>query len=100
LQEFNALPPDGKIAELQRQLKEMRVRAVTAESELAALQERHEISVDHKDSIIESLKRQNAELSDALEAANMRIAELETKSGATTAPPTQASAGAPVCASA
>lgn len=77
LREFNALPPEGKIAELQRQLREERARAATAESELAMLRDRHSIDVDHKDSIIESLKRQNAELSDALTVANARIAELE-----------------------
>jgi ParB family chromosome partitioning protein len=69
IKEFEALPPEGKIAELQRQLKDMRVRAVSAESELEALKERYAIAVDHKDSIIESLKRQNAELGDALKAA-------------------------------
>lgn len=77
LQEFNAMSAEEKVVDLQRQLKEMRVRAVTAESDLASLKERYEISVDHKDSIIESLKRQNAELSDALDAANNRWAELE-----------------------
>lgn len=80
LREFNGLPPEGKIAELQRQLREERARAATAESELAMLRDRHNIDVDHKDSIIESLKRQNAELSDALTAASMRIAELEKSS--------------------
>jgi len=79
LQEYNSLPPEGKIIELQRQLKEQRARAATAESELAMLRESHGIDVDHKDSIIESLKRQNIELSDALESANRRIAELEAK---------------------
>jgi ParB family chromosome partitioning protein len=69
IKEFEALPPEGKIAELQRQLKDMRVRAVAAEAELEALKERYAIAVDHKDSIIESLKRQNAELGDALKAA-------------------------------
>ena len=77
--EFDALPPDGKIAELRRQIKELLVRAVTAESELAMLKENHGISVDHKDSIIESLKQRNAEIIGELTAANMRIAELETK---------------------
>lgn len=77
LNEFNALPPKGKIEELQRQLREQRARAAEAESELALLKENYGISVDHKDSIIESLNRQNAELIEALEAANIRIAELE-----------------------
>ena len=79
MREYEALPPEGKIVELQRQIKELRVRAVTAESDLAYLKERYEISVDHKDSIIESLKRQNTELIDALAAADARIAELESK---------------------
>jgi predicted nucleic acid-binding Zn-ribbon protein len=77
LQEFNALPPEGKIAELERRLFDMRVRAVAAESDLATLKAEYGIKVDHKDSIIESLKRQNAELNDALDAANARLAELE-----------------------
>jgi hypothetical protein len=79
LREFEALPPEGKIGELERQLKEMCVRAVTAESDLATLKLNSGISIDHKDSIIESLKRQNAELTEALEAAHMRIAELEAQ---------------------
>ena len=76
-EEFDALPQEGKITELQRQIKELRARAVTAESDLETLKLNYGISIDHKDSIIESLKRQNAELSDALAEANKRIAELE-----------------------
>ncbi len=66
IKEFNALSPEGKIEELQRQLKEMRVRAVAAESDLATLKENYGISVDHKDSIIESLKRQNEHIKSRL----------------------------------
>jgi len=75
--EFEALTPEGKIAELQRQLRELRERAVIAESDLETHKLNYSISVDHKDSIIDSLKRQNAELREALTEANKRIAELE-----------------------
>jgi len=77
LREFDALPPEGKIAELRRQLKEERARAATAESELAQLRERYQNDMGHKDSIIESLKRQTAELSDKLAAVAAQIAELQ-----------------------
>ena len=36
LRDFNALPPEGKIMELQRQLREERARAADAESESAS----------------------------------------------------------------
>ena len=77
LQNYDALPPEGKIAELQRQLKEERARAAHAESELSRLQELNHNDVSHKDSIIESLKRQVSELNAALETARARIQELE-----------------------
>ena len=77
LKEFNALPPEGKIKALEQQVFDMRVRAVAAESDLSEMKRRYDISVDHKDSIIESLKRQNTELIAALEEAEARIAELE-----------------------
>jgi hypothetical protein len=75
--EFNAMSPEGKIAELERQLFDMRVRAQAAESDLDTLKVEYGIKVDHKDSIISSLKRQVAELSAALEAAETKLAELE-----------------------
>ena len=75
--EFDALPPEGKIAELQQQLRKMRERAVIAESDLETHKLNYSISVDHKDSIIDSLKRQNAELREALTEAYKRIEELE-----------------------
>jgi ParB family chromosome partitioning protein len=77
LKEFAALPPEGKVAELERQLFDMRVRANAAESDLETLRYEYGIKVDHKDSIIDSLKRQVRELGEALDAANLRIAELE-----------------------
>ena len=80
-QEFRAMTPEQKVEELQRQLKEMRVRAVAAESDLALLRLNHGIDVDHKDSLIEYLKKQNADLIEALDAANARIAELEAQDG-------------------
>lgn len=73
--EFHAMSPEEKVTELERQLFDMRVRAVAAESDLAELKLRHGIAVDHKDSIIESLKRQVAELSAALDAAGIQISE-------------------------
>ena len=79
LREYDALPPEGKIAELQRQLREERARAAGAESELARLKELRQNDVYHKDSIIESLKRQNSELSAALDATQARIQELEAQ---------------------
>ena len=72
LREYHALPPEGKIEELQRQLREERARAAGAESELARLKELHHNDVYHKDSIIDSLNRQ-------LDTANARIRELEAK---------------------
>jgi ParB family chromosome partitioning protein len=78
LREYNAMTPAEKIVELERQLREERARAATAESELAMLRENHGIAVDHKDSIIEFLKQHNAELIEALEAANKKIDKLET----------------------
>jgi Zn-dependent M32 family carboxypeptidase len=75
--EFSALSPEGKIADLERQLFDMRVRAHAAESDIETLKYEYGIKVDHKDSIIDSLKRQVAELSEALESAEKRIEELE-----------------------
>lgn len=80
--DFMALSPEGKIAELQRQLREERSRAADAESELTRLKELRHNDIMHKDSIVESLKRQNAELNDALTVANARIRELEAAYGA------------------
>ena len=77
LRDYDALPPEGKIAELQRQLREERARAAHAESAFSRLQELNHNDVSHKDSIIESLKRQVSELDTALAAANTRIKELE-----------------------
>ena len=75
--EFNAMPPEEKVEELQRQLKEQRVRAVRAESELSDLKAFHKNSVYHKDGIIENLsaRLENAEM--LLDEARARIKELE-----------------------
>ena len=72
IKDFHALPPEGKIEELQRQLRVERARAAGAESALSSLKDQHHNAVYHKDSIIESLKWQ-------LEAANNRVKELEDK---------------------
>jgi ParB family chromosome partitioning protein len=78
-QAFNAMTPEEKVVELKRQLKELRVRTVTAESDLATLRLNHGITVDHKDSLIEYLKKQNTDLTEALTAANEKIAEMEVR---------------------
>jgi ParB family chromosome partitioning protein len=70
---FDALPPEGKIADLQRQLKEMRCRAVTAESEAEDWKRRYGIATDHKDSIIDMLKRQVAQLEAELEVVSAKL---------------------------
>ncbi|MCL2509213.1 MAG: ParB N-terminal domain-containing protein [Oscillospiraceae bacterium] len=79
LREFDALPFEGKVAELQRQLREERARAAAAESGLAALQERHQNDAYHKDANIENLKGQINALETALAAAQARVKELEEK---------------------
>ena len=68
--EFNALPPEKKVVELQRQLKQERVRAVSAESELSELKKFHQNAVYHKDGIINNLQAR-------LDKAETRIHELE-----------------------
>ena len=70
--EFNAMPPEEQVVELKRQLKEERVRAIHAESELSRFKELRHNEVYHKDGIIENLKKQ---LANAFE----RIKELEEK---------------------
>jgi len=67
---FNALSPQKKVVELQRQLKEERARAARAESELERLKELRHNDVFHKDGIINNLKERLAE-------AEARIKELE-----------------------
>jgi len=68
--EFDALPPEGKIAELHRQLKEARVRANAAETDLAREKELRKNAESHFGATIESLRNRIA-------AAEARIAELE-----------------------
>ena len=68
--DFNALSPQDKIKELQRQLKEERARATHAESELARLMELRQNDIYHKDGIISNLTERLAE-------AEARIVELE-----------------------
>ena len=64
------------IEKLQRELRAERTRVAEAEYALSKLNELYKIYLDHKDSVIEYLTQRNAELSEALAAANMRIAEL------------------------
>jgi len=70
--EFDALPPEGKVAELQRQLKEERVRANGAESDLEREKELRQNDMYHYSGTIEMLKKK-------LAAAIARIEELEAK---------------------
>ena len=67
---FNAMSPDEKVVELKRQLKYERVRANTAESELARLKELRHNDNYHKDGIIQNLESR-------LERAEARVRELE-----------------------
>ena len=86
-QEFDALPPDEKIIELQRQLKEARGRANSAECSLARERENRKNSESHLQSTIKMLQGRLAmnderdatieSLRARLEAAEARIAELE-----------------------
>lgn len=57
LAEFNAMTPEGKIAELQRQLREERVRYGSIEDKLASVQN----DLNHKNSLVDNLKKQLAE---------------------------------------
>jgi len=77
--EFEALSDEGKIAELQRQLNVMRVRAADAETRYTDLKIRHEVSTQHRNSVIVNLNSQNSDLRVALTMANFKIAELENK---------------------
>ncbi|GHV37596.1 hypothetical protein FACS18949_17940 [Clostridia bacterium] len=69
---FDALPPNEKIDELQRQLRTERARAASAESELTRERELRKNDNYHNSGTIEMLTRQNAELV-------ARIKELEGK---------------------
>ena len=72
IQEFNAMSPLQKVEELKRRLKEERIRANHAESELARLKELRHNDVYHKDGIIKNLTERLAD-------AEARILELEAK---------------------
>lgn len=71
LAEFNAMPPEGKIEELQRQLREERGRVAELEHLKSSLQN----DLNHKTSLIDNLKKQLADAHD-------KIKELELKYGA------------------
>jgi ParB family chromosome partitioning protein len=70
--EFKALSPEGKITELQRQLKEARARAAKAESKLSREKELRKSDLFHFNTTNEMLENQ-------LKEAYIRIAELEKK---------------------
>ena len=76
-QEFEALSPEDKIAELQRRLKEERIRANDAESKLEREKELRRNDVYHRDGTIEMLQGQIANLESALAEARKKITELE-----------------------
>jgi ParB family chromosome partitioning protein len=71
-EEYDALSPEGKIEELQNQLKKERTRAATAESKLERETELRKNAENHFGATIEMQKKQ-------LEEAYMRISELEKK---------------------
>lgn len=75
--QFHAMPPEEKVVELQRQLKEERIRATNAESELSMLKELHHNAVYHKDGIIENLQARLDIAETLLDEARARIKELE-----------------------
>ena len=77
--EFAALSPEGKIADLQRQLREERARSAEARSELASLKELRHNDVYHMQGNIDNLQTQISRLTAALDAANARIRELEAE---------------------
>ena len=86
IEAFNALSPEDKIADLERQLREERIRANNAEGDLAEERKRRSNDNYHKDGNIENLRGQIQNLSTllkeaetALVAANARIKELEDK---------------------
>lgn len=68
--DFDALSPDGKIAELQRQLREVHAHAAGAESALAREKELRQNEMCHYTATIDMLKNQ-------LAAAEARIVKLE-----------------------
>jgi ParB family chromosome partitioning protein len=70
LKEFNAMSDAEKVTELQRQLKEERVRVANAESELTRLKELRQNEIYHKDGIIQNLQER-------LNTAEARVDELE-----------------------
>jgi len=77
--EFAVLSPEGKIADLQRQLREERARSAEARSELANLKELRHNDVYHMQGNIDNLQTQISRLTAALDAANARIRELEAE---------------------
>jgi hypothetical protein len=77
---FNAMSPQEKITELQRQLKEECIRANKAESELTDLKALRRNELYHKDGIIENLRNRLADAEARLEKLeNSHVADTETK---------------------
>jgi ParB family chromosome partitioning protein len=76
--QFSTMPPEEKVVELQRQLKEERIRATQAESELSTLKDLHHNAVYHKDGIINNLQARLEKAETLLDEARARIKELET----------------------
>jgi len=70
--EFDDLPPEGKIEELQRQLRETKARAASAESDLSREKELRKNYEYHYKGTLEMMQRQ-------LEEANQIIHELKAK---------------------
>jgi predicted RNase H-like nuclease (RuvC/YqgF family) len=79
IREFQALPPDEKIAELERRVYEERLRASIAENALLEFKEKIHNEILHRDSNIENLSGQVYRLKAALHEANAKNTELEKR---------------------
>jgi ParB family chromosome partitioning protein len=75
--QFNSLSPDGKIAELTRQLADEKAKSARLQGEYDDYRSSQHNQIIHRDSIIENLKLQITELETALSTANDRIKILE-----------------------
>jgi ParB family chromosome partitioning protein len=77
VKDFNALKPEEKIAELQKQLSEETAKSARIQGELDDYRTKQHNQIIHRDSIIENLKARNTALEEELAVANARIKELE-----------------------
>jgi ParB family chromosome partitioning protein len=77
VKDFNALKPEEKIAELQKQLSEEKAKSARIQGELDDYRAKQHNQIIHRDSIIDNLKARNTALEMELAVANARIKELE-----------------------